>query len=161
MRSRCPLTDIIDIAMNDNPQGLVVIVFDDLVPAEYRRRRLVGSDRHEESLPRRHLPAAPRSHATGGMAVDENALLQKFESVSNSQESIQSLSLWLLHHKNHHKRIVETWVKVLSKCKFRPVLDSKLTSASCLQPALPTDSRCFTWPMTSSRTPRKKGSWYT
>ena len=51
------------------------------------------------------------------MAVDETTLLNKFDSVSCSQENIQSLSLWLIHHKNHHKKIIETWHNVLVKCE--------------------------------------------
>lgn len=35
------------------------------------------------------------------------------EDVTNSQESIQSLSLWLIHHRNHHKKIVDAWHQVL------------------------------------------------
>ncbi|RWS28327.1 Regulation of nuclear pre-mRNA domain-containing protein 2-like protein [Leptotrombidium deliense] len=52
------------------------------------------------------------------MALDENNLEKKLENVSNSQDSIQSLSLWILHHKNHHKRIVQIWMKALRKGKI-------------------------------------------
>ncbi|RWS08947.1 Regulation of nuclear pre-mRNA domain-containing protein 2-like protein [Dinothrombium tinctorium] len=51
------------------------------------------------------------------MALDENNLEKKLENVSNSQDSIQSLSLWILHHKNHNKRIVQIWLKALKKGK--------------------------------------------
>lgn len=49
------------------------------------------------------------------MTLNETSLEKKFENVTNSQESIQSLSLWILHHKIHHKRIVEIWMKCLEK----------------------------------------------
>lgn len=53
-----------------------------------------------------------------GMAFDPSVLQHKFETVTNSQENIQTLSLWLIHHKNHHKKVVETWHKLLIKCEW-------------------------------------------
>ncbi|XP_076340641.1 uncharacterized protein LOC143241058 [Tachypleus tridentatus] len=49
--------------------------------------------------------------------LNENNLEKKFQSVTNTQDGIQSLSLWILHHKVHHKKIVEMWMKVLKKAK--------------------------------------------
>lgn len=55
------------------------------------------------------------------MAFDQSNLRHKFETVTNSQENIQTLSLWLIHHKNHHKKIIETWQSVISKCESLPL----------------------------------------
>lgn len=41
----------------------------------------------------------------------------RLDSVSNSQENIQSLSLWLLHHKKHHKNIVDQWKRAIVRAK--------------------------------------------
>ena len=47
--------------------------------------------------------------------IDEQNLEKKFLNLTNSQESIQTLSLWVLHHKNHHKKIIQVWFKILEK----------------------------------------------
>ena len=47
--------------------------------------------------------------------LDEQNLEKKFLSLTNSQESIQTLSLWVLHHKNHYKKIIQVWFKILEK----------------------------------------------
>ena len=49
------------------------------------------------------------------MALSESSLEKKLSGCVNTQDSIQSLSLWILHHKNHHKRIVQLWMKALEK----------------------------------------------
>jgi len=43
------------------------------------------------------------------------ALEKKLNDLNNSQQSIQTLSLWLIHHRKHHKSIVQTWFKELKK----------------------------------------------
>jgi regulator of Ty1 transposition protein 103 len=43
------------------------------------------------------------------------ALEKKLIELNNSQQSIQTLSLWLIHHRKHHKSIVQTWTKELKK----------------------------------------------
>ena len=48
-------------------------------------------------------------------ALNEASVQRKFANVNNTQDSIQSLSLWVLHHKAHHERIVELWFKALKK----------------------------------------------
>lgn len=45
------------------------------------------------------------------------ALEKKLIDLNNSQQSIQTLSLWLIHHRKHHKSIVQTWIKELKKAK--------------------------------------------
>lgn len=47
----------------------------------------------------------------------EPALAKKLVELNNSQQSIQTLSLWLIHHRKHHKSIVQVWFKELKKAK--------------------------------------------
>ncbi|XP_023232549.1 regulation of nuclear pre-mRNA domain-containing protein 1B-like isoform X1 [Centruroides sculpturatus] len=47
----------------------------------------------------------------------ESALEKKLVELNNSQQSIQTLSLWLIHHRKHHKSIVQVWFKELKKAK--------------------------------------------
>ncbi|PRD32060.1 UNVERIFIED_CONTAM: Rprd1b [Trichonephila clavipes] len=45
------------------------------------------------------------------------ALAKKLLELNSSQQSIQTLSLWLIHHRKHHKAIVQVWFKELKKVK--------------------------------------------
>ncbi|EEC10593.1 conserved hypothetical protein [Ixodes scapularis] len=47
----------------------------------------------------------------------EAALERKLAELNNSQQSIQTLSLWLIHHRKHHKTIVHVWLRELKKAK--------------------------------------------
>ncbi|CAG4962728.1 unnamed protein product [Colias eurytheme] len=47
----------------------------------------------------------------------ENALIRKLQELNSSQQSIQTLSLWLIHHRKHHAAVVKTWFKELHKVK--------------------------------------------
>lgn len=47
----------------------------------------------------------------------ELALERKLSELNNSQQSIQTLSLWLIHHRKHHKTIVHVWLRELKKAK--------------------------------------------
>ncbi|XP_075978493.1 regulation of nuclear pre-mRNA domain-containing protein 1B [Anticarsia gemmatalis] len=47
----------------------------------------------------------------------ENALVRKLQELNSSQQSIQTLSLWLIHHRKHHAVVVKTWYKELLKAK--------------------------------------------
>ncbi|KAJ2943654.1 hypothetical protein O0L34_g16766 [Tuta absoluta] len=47
----------------------------------------------------------------------ENALVRKLQELNSSQQSIQTLSLWLIHHRKHHAAVVKTWHKELLKAK--------------------------------------------
>ena len=58
------------------------------------------------------------------MNFTEASLLKKFQELNNTQQSVQTLSLWLIHYRKHSNTIVRTWLKELSvsaKC------DRKLT----------------------------------
>lgn len=42
-------------------------------------------------------------------------LEKKLGDLSNTQHSVQTLSLWLIHHRKHAKAIVQAWYKELTK----------------------------------------------
>lgn len=52
------------------------------------------------------------------MSFTESTLVKKLLDLNNSQQSIQTLSLWLIHHRKHHANIVKTWYKELQKGMF-------------------------------------------
>ncbi|XP_052896518.1 regulation of nuclear pre-mRNA domain-containing protein 1B [Anopheles moucheti] len=45
----------------------------------------------------------------------ETGLVKKLFELNQSQQSIQTLSLWLIHHRKHHSIIVKTWLKELQR----------------------------------------------
>ncbi|XP_053309633.1 regulation of nuclear pre-mRNA domain-containing protein 1B [Spea bombifrons] len=47
----------------------------------------------------------------------EPALEKKLSELSNSQQSVQTLSLWLIHHRKHAANIVTVWQRELRKAK--------------------------------------------
>ncbi|XP_043946135.1 regulation of nuclear pre-mRNA domain-containing protein 1B isoform X2 [Protopterus annectens] len=47
----------------------------------------------------------------------ESALEKKLSELSNSQQSVQTLSLWLIHHRKHSSPIISVWHKELKKAK--------------------------------------------
>lgn len=51
------------------------------------------------------------------MTLNEVSLEKRFNLVSTSQGSIQSLSFFCLHYKNHHKKIAQIWLRCLQKAK--------------------------------------------
>lgn len=48
-------------------------------------------------------------------AFSEAALERKLSELSNSQQSVQTLSLWLIHHRKHSALIVSVWERELRK----------------------------------------------
>lgn len=57
-----------------------------------------------------------RERGFGGMsAFSEAALEKKLSELSNSQQSVQTLSLWLIHHRKHSRPIVTVWERELRK----------------------------------------------
>ncbi|XP_063244707.1 regulation of nuclear pre-mRNA domain-containing protein 1B [Bacillus rossius redtenbacheri] len=48
----------------------------------------------------------------------ESAMVKKLAEVNSSQQSIQTLSLWLIHHRKHHATIVKVWFKELLKADY-------------------------------------------
>ncbi|RNA41091.1 regulation of nuclear pre-mRNA domain-containing 1B-like isoform X1 [Brachionus plicatilis] len=58
------------------------------------------------------------------MSFSEASLQKKFAELTNTQQSVQTLSLWLIHHRKNSKTIVSTWYKELTG---NPKPDRKLT----------------------------------
>lgn len=52
-------------------------------------------------------------------AFSESALERKLSELSNSQQSVQTLSLWLIHHRKHSPLIVTVWERELRKGEGR------------------------------------------
>lgn len=50
-------------------------------------------------------------------SFSESALEKKLSELSNSQQSVQTLSLWLIHHRKHAGPIVSVWHRELRKGK--------------------------------------------
>jgi len=48
---------------------------------------------------------------------NEESFLKKLSSVTPTQDSIQSLALWVIHHKLNHEAICKLWLKKLADCK--------------------------------------------
>lgn len=54
------------------------------------------------------------------MSFTNDVLIKKIKDLVNTQQSVQTLSLWLIHHRVHSKKIVETWLGELlaaQKCE--------------------------------------------
>lgn len=50
-------------------------------------------------------------------SFSEAALVDKLSELSNSMQIIQTLSLWLIHHRRHSKTIIQVWQTELIKAK--------------------------------------------
>ncbi|XP_028667926.1 regulation of nuclear pre-mRNA domain-containing protein 1B isoform X2 [Erpetoichthys calabaricus] len=50
-------------------------------------------------------------------SFSESALEKKLSELSNSQQSVQTLSLWIIHHRKHSSTIVNVWHRELKKAK--------------------------------------------
>lgn len=44
-----------------------------------------------------------------------SALEKKLADLTSTQQSVQTLSLWIIHHRKHSKTIVQSWLKELQK----------------------------------------------
>lgn len=58
----------------------------------------------------------------GMSAFSEAALERKLSELSNSQQSVQTLSLWLIHHRKHSALIVSVWERELRKGELLMIL---------------------------------------
>jgi regulator of Ty1 transposition protein 103 len=47
------------------------------------------------------------------MSFSESSLYKKFNELNSTQQSVQTLSLWLIHQRKHSHAIVKTWLKEL------------------------------------------------
>lgn len=45
----------------------------------------------------------------------ETLLIKRLRDLNNSSQSIQTLSLWLIHHRKHHVQVVKIWYQELFK----------------------------------------------
>ncbi|XP_066558725.1 regulation of nuclear pre-mRNA domain-containing protein 1B isoform X12 [Amia ocellicauda] len=50
-------------------------------------------------------------------SFSESALEKKLSELSNSQQSVQTLSLWIIHHRKHSSLIVHVWHREMKKAK--------------------------------------------
>ena len=57
-----------------------------------------------------HLTIHPLT-TMASTTFSESNLVRKLEKVVNTQDSIQSLSFWILHHKSHCRQIIYQWFK--------------------------------------------------
>ncbi|XP_077586551.1 regulation of nuclear pre-mRNA domain-containing protein 1B [Stigmatopora nigra] len=51
-------------------------------------------------------------------SFSESALEKKLSELSSSQQSVQTLSLWIIHHRKHSGLIVKVWHRELKKAKI-------------------------------------------
>lgn len=58
---------------------------------------------------------SPADRSAKMSSFTESGLVKKLLELNPSQQSIQTLSLWLIHHRKHHSIIVKTWIKELQK----------------------------------------------
>lgn len=47
------------------------------------------------------------------MSFSEATLLKKIQELNNTQQSVQTLSLWLIHHRRNARSVVNTWLNEL------------------------------------------------
>lgn len=59
----------------------------------------------------------PRWYPGGMSSFSESALEKKLSDLSSSQQSVQTLSLWIIHHRKHSGLIVKVWHRELKKGK--------------------------------------------
>lgn len=52
----------------------------------------------------------------------ESAFIKKLADLNTSTQSIQTLSLWLIHHRKHYTSVVKIWLRELIKAKESKVL---------------------------------------
>lgn len=48
----------------------------------------------------------------------DSVFIKKLGDLNNSSQSIQTLSLWLIHHRKHYSTVVKIWIRELIKGKF-------------------------------------------
>lgn len=67
------------------------------------------------SSPQPHRVGRRERCVEGMSAFSEAALEKKLSELSNSQQSVQTLSRWLIHHRKHSRPIVTVWERELRK----------------------------------------------
>jgi hypothetical protein len=56
-----------------------------------------------------------RSSSSASIFNQDN-FLRKLENLTPTQESIQTVALWIIHHKNNHEILCNIWFKRLKEC---------------------------------------------
>ena len=51
-------------------------------------------------------------------SFSDNNFVKKLGELNNTQQSIQTLSLWLIHHRKHSKTIVQVWLREMQKGNY-------------------------------------------
>ena len=54
---------------------------------------------------------------TDDSTTTSSSFEKRLSLVNSTQESIQTLSLWILYHRSQHEHLIKTWFKVLKKTK--------------------------------------------
>lgn len=73
-----------------------------------------GSSSSSTSTP----TASTTPQISSGSTFNDENFIKKLDRVQPTTESIQSLALWIMHHKNNHEIICRLWFKRLSEGKF-------------------------------------------
>ncbi|XP_062570515.1 regulation of nuclear pre-mRNA domain-containing protein 1B-like isoform X2 [Saccostrea cucullata] len=50
-------------------------------------------------------------------SFSDNNFVKKLGELNNTQQSIQTLSLWLIHHRKHSKTIVQVWLREMQRVR--------------------------------------------
>ncbi len=74
------------------------------------------------TITKNNYSAAGTSSSTNGSSngslFNEENYLKKLDNVTPTQDSIQSLALWIIHHKSNHEILCKLWSKKFNECKF-------------------------------------------
>jgi hypothetical protein len=46
----------------------------------------------------------------------DEKFVRKLDNLTPTQESIQTMALWCMHHKNHHESICKIWSRKIKDC---------------------------------------------
>lgn len=49
--------------------------------------------------------------------LNQKAFERKLQNMSSTQDSVQTVSLWMIHHKKHAEDMVTVWLEQLKKGK--------------------------------------------
>lgn len=83
------------------------------------------SEKLEQSIPK--VETSPNSSSLSGSSsasgggsgvFNERNFSSKLDAVMPTQDSIQSLGLWILHHKFNHEAICRIWMDKLNDCEY-------------------------------------------
>ena len=59
---------------------------------------------------------------SNGTHFSDTHFEKKLSNLKDTQESIQGLSMWCLHHKSSYKQIINCWLKAVKKSKVEQCL---------------------------------------